>query len=206
MELEKIPGFTRARDRGREIEDSLRIAPFLPLYEKICGIEVVPLTLRIILRLTAARSPFFAGNAIPKGGDVVAFLWAVSPGYSLEGEEKEKAKEALLEKARTLPYRQALRAVRRYLYYAYMDRPPASRRKGGPSAPVTFAAAICHHIAAAYGWDDETILDKPLRRLYQYIAMIRIDGSESGRAVTFNPIVDRLTKPIREKAFNVRNS
>jgi len=59
---------------------------------------------------------------------------------------------------------------------------------------VAFEAATIHHVAKAYGWDDEVILDKPLRRLYQYLTMIRIDGNP--KAPTFNPIVGRLTKRI----------
>jgi hypothetical protein len=195
--LDDHPAYRRAKERGAALEENLRAAAFLPIPEKICGIEVVPLTLRIILRLTASRSPFMIGRSI-RAGHIVAFLWAVSPGYSLRTKRaRESAKVRLVEKAAAIPYIRARSAIRKYLYYAWLDRPPVNRKKKGTPLPVCFAAAMVHHMAKAYGWTEETILEIPIRRLYQYLNMIRLEGNPN--AVTFNPIVDRLTKPIRQK-------
>jgi hypothetical protein len=197
VELAKIPAYARAERFGREIEENVRGAAFLSTTEKICGIEVVSLTMRIFRRLKAARSPFLVGGRRPRAGDCVAFLWAVSSAYNLKSKRaREQAKQKLIERAASLTYRRTLRGIRRYLFYAWMDRPPAARGVGSGAA-VTFEAAMIHHLASVYGWDDEAILDKPLRRLHQYLTMIRVDVNP--RAVTFNPIVQRLTKPVRAK-------
>lgn len=199
MELEKIPGYRRAEIRGEALEENIRGNAFVSIPEKICGIEVLSLTMRIVRRLKVAKSPFLCGGGI-RAGDVLTFLWAVSPGYSLRTKKaREKAKAVLVEKMGALPYRRAVRGVRRYLFYAWMDRPPTSRKTKNETSKgfVAFEAAMIHHIASAYGWDDELILDKPLRRLHQYLTMIRI-GSDP-KAHTFNPIIARLTRPLRKK-------
>ena len=198
MELDKIPGYQRALELGAELEEKLRGSVFLPVQEKICGIEVLPLTLRIVRRLRTVRSPFICGGRGGIGaGDILVFLWAVSPGYFFRTKKaREKAKAKLIDRARAISYRQAVRGIRRYLFYASMDRPPAPRSKSGASF-VAFEAAMIHRIAAAYGWDDEAILDKPLRRLYQYLTMIRI--ATDPKAKTFNPIVARVTRPLKKK-------
>lgn len=196
MELDQDAKISRARRRGAAIEENLRAAAFLPLPEKICGIEVVPLTLRILARLRAARSPFLAGGKI-RPGHIGTFLWAVSPDYN----SGARAPDELLERAAILPYTRAVRAIRRYLFYAWMDRPPVRRNRKDDLAAVSFEAGMIHHIAHAYGWDDEAILDKPLRRLYQYLTMLRREADPKG--VTFNPLVDRLTKPLRKKLTDI---
>jgi hypothetical protein len=191
MELDQDHQIQSARRRGAAIEENLRAAAFLPFNEKICGIEVVPLTLRILGRLRASKSPFLCGGEI-RPGHIVAFLWAISPDYN----PGVKAPDSLVEKAGALPYQRARRAIRKYLFLAWMDRPPVRRNAKGDLAAVSFEAAMIHHIATAYGWDDETILDKPLKRLYQYLTMVRLESNP--KAVTFNPIVDRLVRRLRK--------
>jgi hypothetical protein len=199
MELERK--LQRARERGAALEQNLRSAAFLPFNETICGIKAVPLTLRILGRLRHHRSPFLVGGRI-RPGHCVAFLWAVSPDYGSENATRAKAKERLVERAAVLPERRAIKAIRKYLFLAWMDRPPVRRARKDDLAAISFDAAMIHHIANAYGWDDETILDKPLKRLYQYLTMIRIDGN--AEAVTFNPIVDRLVRAAQTKPTDTR--
>jgi hypothetical protein len=197
VEIDKIPGYQRAKERGAALEENIRGSAFLSIPEKICGLEVLPLTMWIVRRLRIARSPFLCGGRI-RAGDVLAFLWAISPGYLLRTKKaREKAKAALIEKMRGIPYRRAVRGIRRYLFYAWMDRPPSARTKKGGSATVAFEAAMIHYLATSYGWDDEAILDKPLRRLHQYLTMIRLEGNP--HAHIFNPIVSRLTRPLKRK-------
>lgn len=193
--MEQEHKLQRARARGAALEQNLRSGAFLPFPEKICGIEAVPLTLRILGRLRAARSPFLVGGGI-RAGHIVAFLWAVSPGYTLKSSpKKNKAKQELIERAAMLPYRRAVSGIRKYLFLSWMDRPPVRRNRKDDLPSVAFEAAIIHHIARIYHWDDEQILDKPMKRLYQYLTMIRLDGDP--KAVTFNPIVDRLVRRLR---------
>src|ERR1700730_16876235 len=113
MELDKIPGYQRAKERGAAVEESVRGRAFVSIPEKICGVEVFPLTLRTIRRLRIAGSPFFCGGGI-RAGDVLAFLWAISPGYLLRTKKaREKAKAELAEKQRKLSYRRSVRGIRR---------------------------------------------------------------------------------------------
>ena len=99
VELDKIPAYVKAKARGIAIEESLRASAFLPFEEKICKIPVVSITLRIVRRLHAARSPFFVGGRVYPG-DVVAFVWALSPQYNGQSPPDE-----LVERVRVLNFR-----------------------------------------------------------------------------------------------------
>ena len=193
--MEHARKLKRARQRGAALEQNLRSAAFLPFNERICGIESVPFTLRILGRLRAARSPFLVGGRI-KPGHIAAFLWAVSPGYTLKSLAKKKqARQRLVEQAAALPLHRARAAIRKYLFLAWMDRPPVRQNRKDDLPATAFEAAIIHHIGKVYHWDDEQILDKPMKRLYQYLTMIRLEGDP--KAITFNPIVDRLVRRLR---------
>jgi hypothetical protein len=174
------------------VEENLRASAFSSLPETICGIEVVPLTLRTLERLRASKSPFLLGGPI-RAGHIVAFLWALQKEY----EPNKQAPDKFLIRVGVLNRVRVIRAIRRYLFYACMDRPPMPVNAKGDLPLVAFAASMIHHLAKTYGWDDEAILDKPLRRLYQYLTLIRRENNP--QAPTFNPIADRLTKPLREK-------
>jgi hypothetical protein len=188
--LDDHPAYRRAKEWGIAIEERARAAPFRELKETICGIPVVPLTLRIIRRLKEARSPFLVGGHVTPGA-LVAFIWAVSPDYKLG----TTAPDALIEQVRALPFTRVRREIRRMVFYAWMDRPPVSRKNGSSAPPaVAFEVAMIHHIAKAYHWDGEKIRNIDLRVLHQFLTMIRIDGDS--KAVTFNPIVSRLTKRV----------
>lgn len=80
MELDKVPGYTRARERGFKIEESFREYSYLDAPEFISGIELRALTLQMYLQLSAARSPFFVGGPVHIQ-DVAVFLFRLSPAY-----------------------------------------------------------------------------------------------------------------------------
>jgi hypothetical protein len=194
--LEQLPDYRRATARGAAIEEAWRDNAFLGLEEKICGVTVRAITLRILLRLFAAKSPFFMPGPI-RPGHIAAFLWHLSPKHKMPNEHGYKrAREAFADSIVHLDYRIARRAIYRYIFRHFMDRPPNKRRKKHDPTSVSLAAAIIHALAKTYGWDDEVILDKPIARIYQYFIELRTEHYVNAKQPppTFNPIVSRLRK------------
>lgn len=80
------------------------------------------------------------------------------------------------------------RAIDRYLQRTFRDPPPMI--KNGKQIAACYAAGVIHKIAKAYGWDDETIMDKPLIRIFQYLKWIQVDDNPA--TPQFNPMSDRI--------------
>lgn len=175
----------RAIARAKRIEEKLRERAFLPVGEEINGVEVLQFSLRHCILCFKMRSPFFYGGQI-EIGDVGLFLWTVSPNYSATDNDKRSA--FLSQLLRHPRWHLFYRAIHRYLERAFMDRPPTI--ESGKVIAASYAASMIHKIASAYHWDDESILDKPIARLFQYIKWIEVAQNPS--TPQFNPIQDRL--------------
>ena len=195
--LEELPEYRRATARGSALEEHWRDNAFLGIEEKICGVTVRSITLRMFLRLCAARSPFFMPGPAIRPGHIAAFLWALSPKYKMPQERGyARARQEFVDSIVELDYRAARRAIIRYIWRHFMDRPPSKRKRKSEPTAVSIAAAIVHALAQTYGWDDEAILDKPMARLYQYFIELRTEAFRNAKqpVPTFNPIVQRLRK------------
>jgi hypothetical protein len=193
------PALARAARRGAALEEAWHDRAFLGIPEKICGIEAVPITLRILLRLFASRSRFFGPGQV-RSGDIGVFLWAVSPKFRMPNEPNKRgyklARKAFVESIVALDYFRARRAIDRYIFRHFLDRPPKSRSTKNTAAAVSLAAALINIFAKAYGWRRDDILDEPICCLYQYLTELRL---ENPKAMTFNPIIARLKRPILAK-------
>jgi hypothetical protein len=188
MELANIPGFQEAVGKAEAEEASRRdLSLHAEVHLEICGVAVCQLTPRHLLRLFACDSPFVTGAA-HSGEHIGLFLWIVSPEFTPDPE----ARRAFIERTIDLPGQTTLDAINDYLESALMDRPAGN---SSPRVPIVSGiASLCHRFAAAYRWDDELTLDKPIARLYQYLRLITLD--ESPTAVFFNRLSDRAKREV----------
>ena len=231
MFLSELPGYTRAAERAGRLEDAWRDYAFLGLGEKICGVEVNLLTLRMFIELCVVRSPFFVGgNVGPE--DVALVLWRLSPCYSRanssssssscsfpssppkdkgsrtrdedeDEHEKKNPRRAFVASIAHLPFERAVRAISRYLDRMLIDK-PVSTENGNFAAPDTsFAAGIIHALASEYGWSQDDVLDVPMPRLFQYLRLIQREHNP--KLARFNPIRARLTKKIIARALDPKS-
>jgi len=156
MYLNQIPGYGRAIARADRIEDHWRERAFLGLTETLRfgsgrSLEVLPLSLRAFLELSAVRSPFVVGGDI-RPEHIAQVLWRLSSEYSRSDRSQ---RTIYLESIMAIPFLPAIRAINRFLDRMLIDRPPSKGGNDGSKADTSFAAALVHMLANAYGWDDD---------------------------------------------------
>lgn len=178
-----IPGYAEAVKRENEIRD----ASFLGIEERINGVEVKPFTLRHMNALDSMRSPFLLdrkiGMEIATPQDVAIFLWNVSPQFRVIRTGWDVFTHyRFIRSLRRLKFDETCKAIFDYVEEAFQDSPAGSSRKSMPFA--SYVAHIIDWIASTYHWDDDDILDKPLKRIFQYIRCIQ--RRTDGKAMFFN--------------------
>jgi len=159
-----IPGLRAAV----EAETRQREVAFLPVNESICGVEVLPFTPIHFTALDAVRSPFVHGG-IPSAGDVLAFLWCVSPEYQPGARFKAWR---FARRNRGIDYFKALAGIQEYLSQAFGDAPGRKDTGFTPSYYSGTAAAV-DLLAHQYGWHEKDILRMPYKRIFQYARCIK---------------------------------
>jgi hypothetical protein len=170
--LDQIPGLKRAIARAEQRDADRRDMAFLDEAPRsLCGVSVLPLNLRHLLCLFLARSPFVCGGAV-RVEHVVQFIDIVSPDFELGNLKRHKARrkkfiDGLIFRAK---FAAAVKAIDAFLDDAWRDR-PASKGKSG-SAIASFAAAMVHEFAWAYGWLSDYTMRRPLAQLYQLLRFI----------------------------------
>src|SRR5436189_6225397 len=148
--------------RAKRFEDRLRDTPFLPVGEKVNGVEVKQFTLRHLILLLRLRSPFLCGGKI-RIEDVGTFMWVINPHFSIENPPIKAAwgyRKYLEWKALNVPTSREVfltqlvcyprwgffyRGIRRYIKRAFHDSPPET--DGGTTVAASFAAGLVHKIA-----------------------------------------------------------
>jgi hypothetical protein len=108
MILSEVPGYSRALERGKRLQQREREFGFLGATDRICGVEVRLLTFRMFNELLHARSPFIRGG-LPTVADVGVFLWRLSPAYDAAFAARRSAREA------AATYHQLNRRTLRYI-------------------------------------------------------------------------------------------
>lgn len=193
-EHKKPQSTTRARlfqwqlARAKEVDGSLRERGFLPILDNINGVVVKQFTLRHFTILSHLQSPFIYGG-VRRIEDVGQFLWVVSPKYDTLPPEESAQKRFLTELVLHPHWDRFYRGIDRYLQRTFRDTPPTVGN--GKEIAVCYSAGVIHHIAGAYGWDDDAIMDKPLIRLFQYLKWIQV--ANNPMTPQFNPMQDRVT-------------
>ena len=120
-----FPGYVEAVAR----ENNVRAAACLGLTERICGVEVLPLTARMVRLLAVCNSPHLMRSIKPEvlatrpgiHADAVAFLWIVSPKFKAGN---LKARARFLKSIRhvyKLPMDVVCKEIAEYLDEAYLD-------------------------------------------------------------------------------------
>lgn len=182
--IDAIPGYREAIARERFVRE----AAFLPVNESIGGFEVLPMTWRHFMVLRIMRSPLLTGeDATP--AELAAFLWVLSPEYTTD----DRARDAFYKRCRVftmqrkprfqwqpkkwiadnvraqVTFGRILVEARRYIEESLQDCPGKSKAGGFEIEYFSDAAWLCAHFGREFGWDDEQTLDKPLKRLWQYL-------------------------------------
>lgn len=170
--LEKIPGLKQAIERERFIRDQ----SFLDLPEKLCGIEVQPLTLRRWILLNSCGSPFVCGGIVEPYD--VASMFIV-----LTGKNRGFRKFLLLRKVRRLRLKESIAEIELFFDEQLQDKPAST--KGEYVSYFSFAAGLVDRFGSEYGWSEAQTLDAPVKRLFQY--MKAITKRHNQKAIMFNP-------------------
>jgi hypothetical protein len=198
----EVPGYADAIAR----ETLIRDAAFLGQHESIAGFEVVPITLRRYLLLSAAKNPLVAVRKTPVAPlELVAFLWALHPEHG-----DQAARKRFLVRCRAfcppeLPWIHTPRAMRRcaakyarsleeclrvtqaareYMAEAMQDEPPRAEVRGFRPAYYSSAAFWCAQMAREYHFSMQETLDMPLKVLHQFAKEYQ---SHTSDVPLFNP-------------------
>src|SRR5216117_1625394 len=191
--------------RAERLEDYWRDFAFLGLTDevRVTGrrtVEVRQLTLRMFNQLCAVRSPFLVGGrAGPQ--HMAQILWRLSPRYDDRLTDPEARKKFVATIA-DLPFRSASRAITRFLDRMLIDKPPQIGKSNGTRPDTSFAANAIHQLANEYGWSDETILDLPMPRLFQY--MREIHRGRNPNLAKFHPLRGKFAKYITDRVIESR--
>lgn len=158
-----IPGLLEAINR----ENDNRDAAFLDLTTNICGVEIRQMTPRDLLILDGIGNPLVEGK-LPSPAQLADFLWKLSPRFST----RAPLRRFLFGRSiRRISYIEAVRACGRYIDATFQDSPASS---GASSTPYAgWCAHLVHTIAINYNWDDDKVLNTPLKRIFQYLKCIR---------------------------------
>jgi hypothetical protein len=215
MRLEdELPGLKAAEAKAAARETELRERTWLPLNPLICGVSVLPLTLRHFTLLHTAQSPLVVGAP----GDFqqcMQFLWIVSPGHIyptawIPLKEVRAAREAWTRKIWPRLRRRNLGAVCKaillFVEEALFDlgKSSASDEETGEAGRSTthFNASLIDEFGDAYGWlpqvldarglplRDQGIRDMPLAQLIQ-LRRART-ARKYPNAVLANPLSDSV--------------
>lgn len=221
--IDQIPGYADAIEK----ETNSRDAAFLSVTENIGGFEVMPMTLRHYLILRMAKSPLLHGGT-PSPVELTAFLWLLSTEYTPVGKwrrfqfvrrcrkfcpprrplfETRGAMNRWNKKCATAMARAAdiVIAAREYVDAAFVDKPTG--KGGNDVAFYSDACALCASFAEDFGWSQETVLNLPLKVLFQYLKerKERIYAKNGKQALLFNPsdsIRSKWLLKINEEARN----
>ena len=172
-----IPGYTEAV----AAEHFDRLVSFFDVnHETICGIKVRPLTPRLALELDAAGSPFMRARLPETRGEIAAFVWHISteratrpPWYWPWSADRwiEYRRRKFLRSLLPLDAVVLTDAIFKYVNDAGADGPGGVSGGGAPFA--CWPSTLVDYFASRYGWSENTILDLPLKRLWQYWRHIR---------------------------------
>ncbi len=162
----------------KEVESAYKVQQleaFTGLEPAICGVILVnPFTPQMFVELDGCGNAFF-GDELPGVADVAAFLWRISPVYKRGDNEARLIFFGLIN---NLPYEQCAVELYQYLKRSWAGMPQGKSTARGQQSAGTWISRIVHILASKYGWSEEEILNKPFRRLWQYINRIIEEADE----------------------------
>jgi hypothetical protein len=204
MKIEDFPGYREALLSERDARDYA----FLDLPRTICGVEVVPMTLRQLMARLALGCPFIANLPASlilqmpgPAGQITQFIWFISVSRALSRGNPladYRARQAFCARLAVISATEAIEGIQDYLKITFLDSPPSGGKSHVPTASI--AATLVDIFAAEYGWTDDKILDSPLVRLYQLLRE---------RAQRLNPktiLFNRWSDKVRGEYMRVANA
>lgn len=182
-------------------EKAIREEIFLDLPAKICGIRIQQITPFLFARLCAMDTPFLSGRDADEG-EIIRFLWALSPDFSSDLHPKTPWYRRLLGKKRISRRDAFIRdawihlrgcwdeaefQIDAFIRDTFIDAP---RGNGGSSVPyVTGVAWMLYRMGREpFRWDKERTLKTPMREIYQYMRCQKIDNG----GILYNEISDKI--------------
>lgn len=191
-----VPGYVDAVKRENDVRD----AAMLNLNTRICGVEIKQMTLRHWIILDGIDSPLICGIN-PEPVDVIKFLWVLSPEFRI----KSPLRQFLFSRRhQKVKYGDAVVAIRKFVEETFQDRPPNSGDDKWTPPQASFAASIIYSIASKFHWTRESILDMPIKEIFQHMKLIRMssDIANGEKAVGWNEsdlILIRFRRKVREE-------
>lgn len=143
-------------------EQANRDESFVGFGEIIGGIEVLQMTPKHLLILDGSGNAFATGKT-PEASDIAAFLWVLNPDFTTDN----KARDNFLLKVKVLSVAELLEGIRQYLEKTFQDAPSGNGSNQKPYA--SWIAILIDSFASEYGWTPQTVLETPLRQLYQLL-------------------------------------
>lgn len=201
----EIPGLREAVKRESRVRDTA----FLDGLEVVCGVEVVPLSLRRLIWLEQAHNGHVVPWRFDTDGELLAhslqILYFCTPGFKPPHSPKPSLWRSFREGMRYHSFFQkALKSgsmeeiiteVRQWVGDSFMDAPSGGGNNELPGKSyVSYPASIVDKFAEGgltFTYDE--ILDMPLRRLWQHwrLAVRRVDDIK-----LTNPSDDLVTKTV----------
>ncbi len=162
------PEYREAVSRERFI----RACAFLPINERICGVEVIPLNLDAFLRLTVATSPFLydgitAEQLLKLSRPVLRwhirnFFWLTHPQWQPDSIWHKWCSHI---RAANLDIPTAVASILEYIEEVFGKS--AQNKSANQKSYYSFYASMVNTFAMRYGWTAEYVGSKPLKQLFQ---------------------------------------
>ncbi len=206
LEKVQVPGLREAIQRETRIRDTA----FLDGLEIVCGVEVVPLSLRRLIWLEQAQNGFIVPFRFDSDEEFLSHALQVvyfcTPKFSIPESPRVGLWSVFRENYRQQGFfRKALRSgtpevvikeVEVWIKDAFMDAPNGGSDGVNSPSYASYPAYVMDKLAeAGLSFSFDEIMDMPLRRLWQHwrVAVRRID-----HVTLTNPSDDLATKVIAE--------
>lgn len=162
------PGISDLISGLREAEDRYRqdaTEAFAGVELDICGVPILPMTPKMFIDLDGAGNAFFSprGTTIT-AGDCAALLWRCSPCYAQDPQLRTFFNGHLS----VLPYVDVVDGITAYVERSWSGMPLWPGKTTKERSLGQWPSRLVHLFAKEYGWQEEYILNLPLRRLWQY--------------------------------------
>lgn len=205
LETVYIPGLREAIQRETRIRDTA----FLEGNEVVCGVEVVPLSLRRLIWLEQAKNGYVVPCRFDNDQELLAhalqIVYFCTPKFKLPTSPKLGFWRMFWEGARQARFfRKVLRSgsptsivkeIDEWVSDSMMDAPSGGGTSEVP--PVSYASypayVVDRFAEAGLPFTYEQILDMPLRRLWQHL---RVASKRVHDATLTNPSDDLATKKL----------
>lgn len=157
-----ISGLREAEDRYRQEAAEA----FAGVELDICGVPILPMTPKMFIDLDGAGNAFFSkpGTLITPG-DCAALLWRCSPCYKVSEPELRSFFNLHLA---LLDYDALVDGITGYVVRSWSGMPLWPGKVKNEPSLGQWPSRLVHLFAKEYHWQEEYILNLPLRRLWQY--------------------------------------